>query len=79
MRSSSHTNQTIQVIFIVFLMGVVAWLATGWQTQQPLQLSEQQADQLHSKPYFEAHLITPVNAQTEIVVYPYHHTKMHAM
>lgn len=62
MQSRSNPHQVMQIIFIVCLMGIISWLATGWQETTPLQLSEQD-NQLGTIPWSEAHLITPVVAQ----------------
>lgn len=58
---SRASHQFIQIIFIVLLMGIIAWLATGWQESPPVQLGEQD-EEIHTRPWSEAHLITPVAA-----------------
>ncbi len=60
MQSPRASHQFFQVVFVVFLMGIIAWLATGWQESAPLQLTEQDK-QLVEKPWSEAHLIMPVS------------------
>lgn len=62
MQSRSNPQQIMPIIFIVFLMGIISWLATGWQESTPLQLSEQD-NQFDTTPWSEAHLIIPVAAQ----------------
>lgn len=74
MQSRSHAHPFIQVIFIVFLMSIIAWLATGWQESPPTQLGFDQENQLHPE-WSEQHLVTPVT-NTHFYVTPEH---LHAM
>ena len=62
MRSISTSFKILQVALVVFLMGLVSWLATGWQ-EQPLLLGLEQQDSLQEKVWSEAHLITPVTIE----------------
>ncbi len=64
-RSNSSSYPFLQVIFVVLLMGIIAWLATGWQETPPMQLSYEQ-DNSHTKPWSEEHLIMPVASQTHL-------------
>lgn len=70
-RSRSNSNQFVQVIFIVCLMGIIAWLAT-WQETPPMQLSSEQDIELHQTPWSEEHLIIPVSAPYQYYAHPEH-------
>ncbi len=62
MRSISTSFKIVQIALVVLLMGLVSWLATGWQAQ-PLQLGLEQHDELQNEVWSEAHLITPVTVE----------------
>lgn len=66
MQSSAMKHQFMPVIFIVFLMGIIAWLATGWQETPAVQLSYD-PEHLDTTPWSEEHLITPVATHQSIV------------
>ena len=70
MQSRTNSHQFVQVIFIVCLMGIIAWLAT-WQETPPMQLSEQD-NKLATRPWSEAHLVMPVSAPIQYYAHSEH-------
>lgn len=58
MQTVPITHKIIQIFSILFLMCLMAWLATGWQLES--ELSYTYHSDLQAGLYFEGHLIKPV-------------------